>query len=632
MARVKLSNFPLGINTEPVKKGDWLAASDLENLQVDFATGHPELRRGNVPLTEDVHLQGERIAQIFVNTPARQYERIFRYGNNESYAHIGERLIVSGRGSTRWYDTSQFREYEFGIVQPPPIETVIAAYTDANGVSFPLNYLNINEEYRSGTNNYNNNAIRTFLITYLFRSTRFAFATQFADPILFDVGYNYNAVDQNIATSYLMPLIPLNEAPSWADEVEIYISDNPVDLDAAFVRLINNNNRIRVTSFDSLPQDTPFTRKTRFTGVAGAALNIRTAFDVAFSAGDIGGTNYAAANISLSSRSGRSIGQPDAAVPAHLNLEHLLLYAGRLWAYDSTRTAIVFSEIDGNGVSQYDNFPVSGAIPHQINVDREVVALASIPNNGGIYVFYRDGIQTIRGQSIITGLFSTDVEPFTDLDASGGIPDFGTLSPKSISNFRNTLTFLGSDRRLYQIVGTQVKNIGRRIQRSLDALTELQLPDVAADVHDDKLYLSLVNDTYVYDFTRDYWTRYDYGASDVFSSRQNDNLLAILNGAATLLDDPNGETSNLRWKWVSQDLTMPDIVTFCGVYVQCSPPYRPLDVRVTVDGAVAVDATFTPAYANRFLRGFYGRGTRVIVELSGTGPPPEIDGVELEFN
>lgn len=625
MAKIDIFSAPHGINTEPVAKGDWQAASEMENLLVDFATADITLRHSVTPITAtgEVHRTGNRIGHLAVHNPNRMYNRFFRYRDDETFAHVGERLFIASRAGTKWYDASSFREYDFGFSKPavgtPGVYQITAARESSD------------------------RAAARFVMAFTFYNDQYGLETPASDAWILQVIFNYDDKSHNIRTHYAMPSIPFDEAPAWSQGCRIYMSQRPIedgnvdDFGQHIQTDVNNVVKID-TNYVIETLGIPMVLVEEFTGVAGGSLQVRTLVDLEFS-GSFNTTQTprdGLAKVALNLSKYLSGNLANSPTPKPPVLEHLLLYAGRLWGYSPELGSIVFSFIDGKGISRYDIFPSNDAvIPHQINVAREVMALAAIPNNGGIYVFYRDGIQTIRGQSIITGLFSTDVEPFTDLDASGGIPDFGTLSPKSVCNYRNTLVFFGSDKRLYQIAGTQVKDIGFKVQGFLDQVINFET--VACEVFDDKVYVSLkdISKTLVLDMTRAYWTSYDYATLDMFRTEDN-RLLGMLETTLVqgyFLEDPHADNSELPWKWVSQEITLPDIATLCGIYVQTAPPYKPIVGTIWVDGvAVMQEKSFTPAYANRFLQGFYGRGTRVKVQLTGVGEPPHIENVALEFN
>ena len=155
--------------------------------------------------------------------------------------------------------------------------------------------------------------------------------------------------------------------------------------------------------------------------------------------------------------------------PDVTNLQHIIYYAGRIWGYDTRENVVRFSLIDSRGVENYDVFPyLDTAVPHGISVEgswqSKVQGLETMPGKGGgLYIFFRDAIRTIVGQALITGLYSAEVGPQTDLDASGGINGTGTISGQTVIPFDGFIIFLSSGRTLYQLAGQQFasrKDIG----------------------------------------------------------------------------------------------------------------------------------------------------------------------------
>ena len=310
-----------------------------------------------------------------------------------------------------------------------------------------------------------------------------------------------------------------------------------------------------------------------------------------------------------------------------------------MWGYDRDTNTIRFSFIDGGGVSNYDVFPdLDTPIPHSISLDgmqeSTVQAIAVIPGRGGLYVFFRDRIATITGQALVSGLYSAELPPRTDLDASGGIPDVGTASPNSVINFRNALIFLGADKRLWQLQEYNLTNIGDPIQTYLDTISDRALDEVFAFNYNDKYHIIIGSRIFVFDVAKKYWTSYNINIKSAVWDRTENKLLAITNGNE-LVELYKGNTDKgdpIYWEWESQTITLPDISTICGVYIKVRPPYKPVNLSVIVDGTGVFGGTFTPSYPNRFLQGVYGRGTEFKVILTGSGEPPDIQDIEVEYS
>ena len=149
-----------------------------------------------------------------------------------------------------------------------------------------------------------------------------------------------------------------------------------------------------------------------------------------------------------------------------------------------------------------------------------VTHMSVIPGDGGIYVFFRDAITYNCRQGFAVKVYiRLKYRQQTDLDASGGIEGFGTLSPRSVVEFRNVTIFLGSDRTLYQLVGASLpQDFGLAIQPFLDEIHDNDLERVTAFGYNDKYHLILRTGIFVLDIKRKYWTRYDYPIVDAFWS------------------------------------------------------------------------------------------------------------------
>ena len=324
------------------------------------------------------------------------------------------------------------------------------------------------------------------------------------------------------------------------------------------------------------------------------------------------------------------------------NFEHLLVYAGRMWGYDRDRNSIRFSFIDGNGNSRFDWFPYEDvAIPHEITLEgmqeSKVTALAQKPGRGGIYVFFRDRISTITGQALVSGLFSTELPPRTDLDASGGVPDMGTQSPLSVINFRSSVIFLGSDKHIWQLVDNKIVDIGSPIQYYLDRISDSQLSEVNAFHFNDRYHINIGSRTFVYDVAKKYWTSYNWNIQSAWWDRGGaaaESTLYALLGNQQLVklyegDDDSG--AEISWTWESQSFSFDDIHTFSAIYVKTRTPFKQVRGHIIVNDVGVKDINFVPRPNNRFMSGFYGRGSEIKIILTGSGEPPIINGIEIEF-
>ena len=337
------------------------------------------------------------------------------------------------------------------------------------------------------------------------------------------------------------------------------------------------------------------------------------------------------------------------------NLDHILIYANRMWGYDSDSNSIRFSLISPSGAPNYDVRPyLKTDLPHSINLrgswQSRVTHMEPIPGEGGIYVFFRDAIRTIAGRSLIKGMYSPDVSPETDLDASGGLNDFGTLSPRSVVPFRNMIIFLGSDKTLYQLTGNRrlrVQDFGLSIQPYLDQIPTEQLADVVSFGYNDKYHLILDDKVFVLDIKRRYWTSYDWDLRDAFWSKggvDNESVLYGLdanNNLLRLYESALDDEDPIPWHWESNNLPMNDeYTTLTGIYVVHSSNAEDfadgvlpdVSVRVDTEGKRGTERIFKPSEFNRYRLGYHARGNQFKVVVSGVGVLPSISKVDIEFS
>ena len=125
-----------------------------------------------------------------------------------------------------------------------------------------------------------------------------------------------------------------------------------------------------------------------------------------------------------------------------------------------------------------------------------------MPGDGGLYVFFEDSIATIRGKGLITGIYSAEISPSTDLDASGGLRGVGTSSPRGVCDNGSTTYFIGSDRKIYSLSGSKVlttQDIGLHIQEYLKDASDEALRDAVLTYYERNLYLFLGDTTFKYD-------------------------------------------------------------------------------------------------------------------------------------
>lgn len=96
-------------------------------------------------------------------------------------------------------------------------------------------------------------------------------------------------------------------------------------------------------------------------------------------------------------------------------------------------------------------------------------------------------------------------------------------------------------------------------------------------------------------------------------------------------DRDNGE--EFPWEWESNEFELPDSYTVVsGIYVEHSDTdIDPVRVQVFSEGEIVKDRMFTPSKRNRYRMGCHARGNQLKVIVSGTGPPPSISKIDIEF-
>ena len=320
------------------------------------------------------------------------------------------------------------------------------------------------------------------------------------------------------------------------------------------------------------------------------------------------------------------------------NLSHIVHFAGRIWGYDATDRLIRFSLVD-----KFNVFPdEDNEIPHSFVIDGSegspVVAMTAIPGIGGIFVYYRDAIRTIKGRNIVTGLYSLEV-PQTDIDASGFIMT-GTSSTRSVVTFKNTTIFLGSDRVLWSMGSNlALTNIGQPIQDTLDALTDEELICVISFGYLNRYHIIIGDDIFIWDLTRKYWTKYDWYMVDCHWSTGgsgNESILYGIDNDGNLYqlyesDDDAGEP--VTWEIATAGISLPNFSNVQYVYVNTDQnATTPIDVELRDDVDILATKSFMPSQSNQFRQGFFQRANRIYTKISGEGDPPFISSMEVEFN
>ena len=329
----------------------------------------------------------------------------------------------------------------------------------------------------------------------------------------------------------------------------------------------------------------------------------------------------------------------DENTPPINDFSHLTAYAGRMYAWDRRTGTVRFSLIDGYGVSRYDIFPYEGSpLPHAIRFEGSwqgnATALHIIPGTGGLYVFFEDSIATIRGKGLISGLYSADISPHTDLDASGGLRGVGSSSPRGITDNGSTTYFIGSDKKVYALSGSRVlstENISLDIQESLNALTAEQLKNAVLTYYEKNLYLLAADFCLKYDIQRKYWTKYLWDLQDAVWAPGGDQTDSLFFGLTSggLYHLGSGDIDQLEWLWQSNEIIVPDRTRLLGIFCKHASSTTQIQIRIDVDGNEGVWRWFTPIPSNKFRFSVFERvHGNIKVAIRGVGNPPKLHMLE----
>ena len=316
-------------------------------------------------------------------------------------------------------------------------------------------------------------------------------------------------------------------------------------------------------------------------------------------------------------------------------LDAITIHAGRLYGVDRETEEIVFSHIDGNGISNYWSFPKANAISTTASGTTPIVKLEKMPGSGGIYVFKRDAIHYIDGQNIFSGLYDINVSAQTDISASDYKKNIGCISPRSVKNDGTVVLFVGNDDQIYQMAGKQASPIGSNIKPYISALTIEEQQDIVTEWHNERFYLTLPDSVLILNTERKYWTRFDWDLKDVQLSRGGQNAENIFYGLTDddrlveLLTDNPDEVFGIKWEQNTELLPAGSRLT--GVYVYTDDGE---EITITVKGNEPVREqvrTFTPKLGNRYRMGCHVKGRNMEIKVESENPVT-IDRILLEVN
>ena len=653
-----ISDFRKGIDNHPAFSSTkaQMAAADLLNLEVD-KIGRLVMRDGYVlEDSDDVSGDGEQVIKVhFIGDENRDaFSRIYRLDPRETWVFNNGRLFVAGVREPQWIDVEDNTAYDWELEIPTGSITEISPdpiILDGDGLLFS----------------------HRFAICFTFYSTKFGIESLPSTSSAFVVAVPRGAVDvENAPGISFTATYSLGVVPGWADEVRFYMMTVPFGSDNFFVPDPGPNS---IDGDSSNTVAAAYASRERLANIQGTVINTQKVIEAGYRFNLIGRLGASTAGdfvleserdlavnfiyVSSTDLSGDEITGPEIDSERFSeglrflylgnppeNFKHLIEQAGRIWGYDLNSNTIRYSLIDGYGTSVYDVFPFENVeIPHAVNVPESyqsgVIHLEPIPPTGGLYVFFSSAIRSITGRALLTGMYSPQTPPQTDLDASGGINGVGTLSPNSVVAFRSIVVFLGSDKTVYQLSGgasLTVSDIGLRIQSALDEISDDDLPNVFAFGFNDRYYLSLPGEgTYWLDVKRKYWGRLDVEVKSAFWSRGGEDNESILyavrddNQLIRLFEGEDDAGEPIVWAWESNELGTPSFTNFTELFCRHSGETAEVDIAITVDGQ-EITGTFSPTPANNYRFGFYARGSLLKTKVSGIGTVPRFQQFEINHS
>ena len=444
----------------------------------------------------------------------------------------------------------------------------------------------------------------SYLICHTYASVDHGIETP---PSPFTQSYISSAIGDGRATAYMTFSGYLNEVPAWADQVRFYVKKAEVPDD------VNE------------PKDVPYD----FTYVGGVGReDLEDDFD----------DTHRWANEYRDTPFNYLRSKEYETSPDHQGITHVITYAGRVWAYDRNLHVIRFSHIERPDVMPYDE----ARIPHAIRIDgswqARVEALHVMPvANGGIYVFFPRAIRTIRGQQIVTGLYTIEVSPETDVDATGGINGKGTRSPFSIVDFGALTFYLDTDRRVYSLSGEGVLNteeFSLSIQPFLDQATDAEIRAARGVIWQSRYHLMIGDKTFILDLQRNYWTVWDVEITSIIHSvggdYDEDVLYAIVSDAVVELysDDP---PDDIEWMWVTNFVELSQSTVISEVVLPHPEPAPPkVEMMVETERGELEWKEYEPSAGNFYRLGTFARtDIRARVHIRGIGEIPRFNALTI---
>ena len=401
----------------------------------------------------------------------------------------------------------------------------------------------------------------------------------------------------------------LDDVPPWANHIKFYVKKGQVPDDVVKVK------------------DTPYSNNFAYVGGP-----VRASLRDAFEAYWIFSNEHVAPQHQF-------LPFVDENDPPINDASNLVVYSARTWFWDKADQSIRFSLIDGSGVSRWDIFPYQGApIPHAIRFEGasqgNATGIHIMPGSGGLYVFFQDSIGVIRGKGLIGGMYSADLSPITDLDASGGLRGVGSSSPRGITDNGSTTYFVGSDYKIHALAGSKTlttTDISIDIQEFLKQASEEELRDAVLTYYDRNLHLFIAGKCLIYDLQRKYWKKFNWDMSDAIWAPGGDLTDSTFFGlkGARLHHLYKGDTNQLEWYYTSNDIIVPDRTRLVAIYCEYSGAPKTIQIKIDADDKVGTWMSFTPMRGNKFRFGTFARlHSKFKVSIKGVGQPPPIYKLE----
>lgn len=320
-------------------------------------------------------------------------------------------------------------------------------------------------------------------------------------------------------------------------------------------------------------------------------------------------------------------------------------YGIGLWG--AAKNRVYFSKTGSQGEQRLYALPsehalVSHSFPLPRSGQSPVLHIHPAAHEAALMVFKRDAIHIIRGKGVISGLYDPETPVQVDVDASSVIVGTGTMSPRSVLTVGSSVYFVGSDNRFYQFGTdwrgrTDLRDVGLPIQRYLNELSIDDLETLTAFLYQNCYHLITPDRVIVMDMTRKYWTSLSWQLKDAFWSRGGLHSESILYGLTqddALVELFSGSTDDgepIGGVWQSNPVAVPSESSITGVLaVHTDNPPLTLNCRLDIDDVEGEAREFTPAKYNDFRCGFHGYGSRAAVRLQSEDGFPRLDRIELE--